>query len=181
MRSVSESPIPEAWTGLTATELAPLLLGKSLCRRLPDGTVLRWPITETEAYDGFEDKASHAHRGPTPRNQIMFERGGRWYVYLCYGVHWLLNLTAGPAEYPAAVLIRGAGRVSGPGRLTKALHVDKSLDGQECESGSGLWIESSSRRKLIKPHLTTPRIGIGYAGGIWVNKPWRFVLSDAVK
>ena len=68
------------------------LLGKQLCRRLDSGKIIRGRINETEAYDGFEDKASHAHKGATTRNVVMFGPPARAYVYLCYGMHWLLNI-----------------------------------------------------------------------------------------
>ena len=74
-----------------AVALAPRLLGKFLCRRLEDGTVLRRRITETEAYFGEEDTACHAHRGRMPRRDVLYEPGGCAYVYLCYGMHDLLN------------------------------------------------------------------------------------------
>lgn len=176
MTSASDQLIPPGWTDLPASELAPLLLGRTLCRRFPGGDIARWSITEVEAYDGYEDKASHAHRGPTPRNRIMFERGGRWYVYLCYGIHWLLNLTAGPEGYPGAVLIRGAGTVAGPGRLTRSLEIGKAENRLPCHPDSGLWIETRGKRKTLAAHRCTPRIGIQYAGKEWVEKPWRFVL-----
>ena len=108
-------------------EVAPDLLGKFLCREV-DGSILRLRITEVEAYDGPEDKACHAHRGKTPRNEIMFGPAGRWYVYLCYGMHWMLNAVTGPVDFPAAVLFRGCLEVTGPGRLTKALGIDRNQD-----------------------------------------------------
>ncbi len=67
------------------------LLGKNLCRRRSNGKIIRLHLTELEAYDGPQDKACHAHRGRTPRNAVMFGPPGYWYVYLCYGVHWLLT------------------------------------------------------------------------------------------
>lgn len=155
------------------------LLGMNLCRRMPDGRVERWPITEVEAYDGFQDRASHAHRGATPRNRIMFDTGGRWYVYLCYGVHWLLNITAGPADYPAAILVRGAGAINGPGRLTRALQVDNALNELPVDPQSGLWIENGGTVVPRKSIRQTPRIGIDSAGPIWSQKPWRYLWVDA--
>ena len=65
-------------------------------------------ITEVEAYDGFNDKASHASAGKTKRNKIMFGEAGKWYVYFTYGMHWMLNIVVGPKNYPAAILIRSA-------------------------------------------------------------------------
>ena len=82
------------------------LLGKFLVRKIGNKTIALM-ITETEAYDGFKDLASHAHRGQTPRNTPMFDKPGTIYVYFTYGMHWMLNLVCGRKEYPAAVLIRG--------------------------------------------------------------------------
>jgi len=91
-------------------KIAKSLLGKFLIRRfkIPRKSVHCevMMITEVEAYDGFKDKASHAHRGKTERNKIMFGSAGHWYVYFTYGIHWMLNIVTGPKEYPAAILIR---------------------------------------------------------------------------
>ncbi|MGE9294929.1 MAG: DNA-3-methyladenine glycosylase [Puniceicoccales bacterium] len=149
------------------------LLGVFLCREF-EGEVLRWPLTEVEAYDGPEDRACHAHKGRTPRNAVMFGSPGVFYVYLCYGVHWMLNIVTGPQDFPAAVLIRGAGDVSGPGRLTKAMRIHKQLNGKRATRASGLWFE---RGELV-PEIAverTPRIGIGYAPEPWLSAPYRFV------
>ena len=121
-------PVPRRLTDFSddALALAPRLLGKFLCRRLADGTVLRRRITETEAYFGEEDTACHAHKGRTPRTDVMYSPGGCAYVYLCYGMHEMLNVVTGREGRPEAVLIRGVEGAEGPGRLTKALHVDRS-------------------------------------------------------
>ena len=88
---------------------------------------LAFMITEVEAYDGFDDKASHASRGKSPRNEIMFKSGGYIYMYLIYGMYWMLNIVTGQKNYPSAILIRGTKEISGPGRLTKHLNLNKSL------------------------------------------------------
>lgn len=100
-----------------AVEMAKALLGAVLCRRLDDGTVLRARIVETEAYFGEEDTACHAHRGRTPRTDVMYAPGGVAYVYLCYGMHAMLNVVTGPVGHPEAVLVRGVEGAVGPGRL----------------------------------------------------------------
>src|SRR5258708_7925577 len=105
--------------------LAKWLLGKYLVRKLPDGTVDARMITETEAYHGETDLACHASKGRTRRTETLYAAGGIWYVYLCYGVHEMLNLVVGPSDWPAAVLIRGIDGIVGPGRLTKALKIDR--------------------------------------------------------
>ncbi len=141
---------------------------------MPDGSIVRKRITETEAYDGFEDKASHAHRGPTPRNEVMFGPPGRSYVYLCYGVHWLLNLTTRPKGIPGAILIRGVAGVSGPGRLTKQLGITGDDNRKTLTRAHGIWVEDSPMAPE-EDILATPRIGIDYAGPEWAATPWRFV------
>lgn len=171
--------LPESFFTGNTLDLCRQLLGRDLCRRYENGDVTRHPVTEVEAYDGFQDKASHAHRGKTPRNSVMFERGGRWYVYLCYGVHWLLNITVGPEDHPAAILVRGAGEIQGPGRLTRHLGIDGSWQQQPIHPESGLWIESSGRKIQSASIVRTPRIGIDSAGPVWSRKPWRFVWKDA--
>lgn len=156
-------------------EVARGLIGQALCRRLPSGEVLRARITETEAYDGFEDRASHAHKGRTPRNSVMYGPPGHAYVYLCYGVHWLLNFTTREKDYPAAVLIRGVEGVTGPGRLTKYFQIDKGLNEMPLAKASGLWVEADSAGVASEEIVATPRIGVNYAGAEWAGMPWRFV------
>ncbi|MFN2352304.1 MAG: DNA-3-methyladenine glycosylase, partial [Kiritimatiellia bacterium] len=68
------------------------LLGAHICRRLDDGAIMRLPVTEVEAYVSAEDRACHASRGRTPRTQVMFGPAGRWYIYLCYGMYWMINI-----------------------------------------------------------------------------------------
>jgi DNA-3-methyladenine glycosylase len=105
-------------------DVAPDLLGKNLVIMTPDGNSTRFIITEVEAYKGAEDKACHANKGRTKRTEIMFHEGGCLYVYLIYGIHWMLNIVTGPANNPQAVLIRGLENYSGPGRVTKLLGID---------------------------------------------------------
>jgi len=97
----------------SAVQLAPFLLGKTLCRRI-GSEIIRLRITETEAYAGESDTACHAHKGKTPRTAIMYESGGVAYIYLCYGIHNLLNVVAANVNEPEAVLIRGVEGLSGP-------------------------------------------------------------------
>lgn len=133
-------------------------------------------ITDVEAYDGCEDKASHAHKGKTARNAVMFGPAGHWYVYLCYGMHWMLNVVTRESGYPAAVLIRGLDDYSGPGRLTSAMHITGAQNGASVSRQNGLWVEDRGiviDRTRIQ---TTPRIGVAYAGE-WAETPRRFVLK----
>lgn len=151
------------------------LLGKVLCREIPGQEPTKHIITEAEAYDGAEDMACHANRGVTPRTFVMFGPAGRWYVYLCYGIHWMLNIVVGPESYPAAILIRSVDAYTGPGRLTKALCINKSLNNLPAYQDSGLWIEDHG---LTPTHINrTPRIGIDYAGPIWSQVPYRFIAN----
>ena len=159
-------------------EVAHALPGKYLCRQV-GGKTVSLPLTEVEAYDGFDDKASHAHGGPTPRNAVMFGPAGYWYVYLCYGMHWMLNIVTGPREFPAAVLVRGAGDYSGPGRLTKALRINKTFNGQPITRASGLWLEDRGALVRATEIKRLPRVGIGYAGPHWTKKPYRFVWDSS--
>lgn len=152
------------------------LLGKYLVREVGRKTIaLR--ITEVEAYDGLPDLASHANRGKTKRNEVMFGPAGCWYVYFTYGMHWMLNIVTGPKNYPAAVLIRGAGDISGPARLTKSLKIDEQLNGAMAEPKSGLWFEDRGMTIAPKTIKRTPRIGVAYAGPIWSKKKYRFMID----
>jgi DNA-3-methyladenine glycosylase len=107
----------------------------------------------------------------------MFAPGGVWYVYLCYGVHEMLNLVTGPRDFPAAILIRGVAVLAGPGRLTKALAIDRLLNGVPAAPVSGLHLETSSVRVPRRLVRAAPRIGVGYAGPVWARKPWRFFFD----
>ena len=158
-------------------EVAQDLLGKQLCRRLDSGKIIRARITETEAYDGFEDKASHAHKGATTRNVVMFGPPGRSYIYLCYGVHWLLNITTREKGYPAAVLLRGVEGVSGPGRLTKHFQLDSQFNNQLLTGVNGLGVEDDGFDVSSGAMKATPRVGVDYAGPEWSKMPWRFVWN----
>ncbi len=168
--------VPAAFFDRPADRVARQLLGMQLVARTADGLV-RLPVTEVEAYLGSHDLACHGSRGMTNRNATMFGPAGCWYVYLCYGMHWMLNIVTGKPGVPAAVLLRGAGDVVGPGRLTKALGIDRSLDGAEAVEASGVWFEDAGVKVPARRILRTPRIGIGYAGE-WVEKPLRFVLDE---
>ena len=153
--------------------VAKSLLGATLCRRLGDGTVLRARITETEAYRGEEDTACHAHKGRTQRTDVMYAPGGCAYIYLCYGMHEMLNVVTGPAERPEAVLIRGVEGAAGPGRLTKALQISRSLNRENLVASGRLWIETDGSRPKF---ASAPRIGIGYASKRDQSRKWRFTV-----
>mgnify|MGYP000306394266 CR=1 FL=1 len=159
-----------------AVEVAKDLLGKQLCRRLENGKIIRGRITETEAYDGFEDKASHAHKGATTRNVVMFGPPAHAYIYLCYGVHWLLNITTREKGYPAAVLIRGVEGIDGPGRVTKHFQINSDLNMMLLNRVEGLWIEDDGCE--IESLRALPRVGVEYAGEEWAAMLWRFQMLE---
>jgi DNA-3-methyladenine glycosylase len=154
------------------------LLGKVLVRTLPSGREERM-ICEVEAYDGERDLACHASKGRTPRTEIMYRAGGVWYVYLCYGVHEMLNVVTGPPGYPSAVLIRGVAGIAGPGRLTKALQIGRVLNGATAAPASGLHLEDHGVRIPRRLITVGPRVGVAYAGPVWSRKPWRFRFDPA--
>ncbi|HET8574806.1 MAG TPA: DNA-3-methyladenine glycosylase [Candidatus Paceibacterota bacterium] len=162
-----------------ALRVAEDLLGKYLVKQSGDGEMSA-RITEVEAYGGFEDKASHAHRGKTPRNAPMFGEAGVWYVYFVYGIHFMLNIVTDQEDIPSAILIRGVEGISGPGKLTKHFAIDKMYNAKKADTQTGLWIED--RGELITPkHIRRlPRVGVAYAGEVWAKKPYRFFLDPDV-
>ena len=133
-------------------------------------------ITEVEAYDGPQDLACHASRGRTKRTEPMFGPSGHWYVYLCYGMYWMLNIVTGEEGYPAAVLIRGIRGHCGPGKLTRALGINGQFNALPAIRSTGLWVEDRGERIDVERIRRTPRIGVAYAGE-WAAKPYRFVLE----
>jgi len=152
------------------------LLGKALIRKQG-----RWQatyiVTETEAYEGPHDLASHSARGRTARTEVMFGPAGRFYVYRIYGLHWMLNIVTGEVDEAAAVLIRGVEQINGPGRVAADLRIDGSLNGRKATKPTGLWFEDVGCSPAKSRIRRTPRIGVDYAGPIWAAKKLRFVLQ----
>ena len=161
-----------------AVTVAEKLLGKILVRVWEDGSVSRYKISETEAYLGEEDLACHASKGRTPRTEVMYSDGGCVYVYLIYGMYWMLNFVTGTNGQPQAVLIRGIDEIIGSGRVGKALKIDKSFYAEDLQSSERMWVENAPDVEGFK---TAPRVGVDYAGEIWKNKPWRFMLYHKSK
>ena len=158
-----------------ATTLAPDLLGKILCRRT-EGGIIRERITETECYYGEEDTACHAHKGRTERTKTMYESGGITYVYLCYGMHAMLNIVTGQGEHPEAVLIRGVESANGPGRATKFMQITTRDNALPLTEDSGIWIEDDG---IPSPEYTAlPRVGIDYATTEDRNRKWRYIIKE---
>ena len=150
------------------------LAGKWICRRI-DGKIHRFQITETECYIGSCDTACHAHKGKTPRTQIMWHEGGVCYVYLCYGIHYMLNFITGSEGEAEGVLIRGVKGAEGPGRASKAMQIDKSLYGESLLTKDKIWVEDDGKEYTFTEHK---RIGIGYATQADQDRLWRFVLEE---
>ena len=156
--------------------VAPELVGKIVCRRLEDGTVLRGRIREAEAYRGEEDQACHARHGRTARNEPLYQAGGVSYVYLIYGLHWLFNVVTGERDIPQAALVRALEKpLDGPAKWTKAFGIGKAQSGLDLINGQEIWLEDDGCR----PEITAlPRVGIDYAAPPWREIPWRFVYKE---
>lgn len=159
-----------------AVVLARDLLGKILVRRFDNGMEFRAKITEVEAYRGEEDLACHASKGRTKRTEVMYEQGGKIYVYLIYGMYWLLNFVCADAGEPQAVLIRGIADINGPGRVGRCLKLDKTFYGEDLSTSKRLWVENAENVETCTIE-STQRIGVEYAGKEWAHKPWRFFIT----
>lgn len=158
-------------------EVAPDLLGKFLVGKI-SGREFALEINEVEAYDGEKDLGCHAAKGRSKRNDVLYGDAGVFYVYLCYGMYWMLNVVTDKREYPSAVLIRGAGEYSGPGKLTRGLNIDGAFHGLQARRSSRLWIEDWGAVIAKSRIKKTPRIGVSYAGPVWSKKKYRFILTD---
>jgi DNA-3-methyladenine glycosylase len=186
------------YTHADVVYLSRSLLGKVLCTHL-GGHRTEAMITETEAYAGVIDKASHAYGGRrTPRTEVMYREGGTAYIYLCYGMYSLFNVVTNVQDIPHAVLIRGAvpltglnmmlervkkskvtpNLLSGPGKLSKAMGLHYSLTGASL-LGNQIWIEDRGINIPANAVSVTPRIGIDYAGND-AALPYRFVVDTNI-
>jgi DNA-3-methyladenine glycosylase len=186
------------WFDRSAVTIAPALIGCTLVRQLPDGSLLRGMIVETEAYQSG-DPACHAYRKQTKRNQIMFGAAGYTYVYLIYGMYHCVNVVTDRADEPSAVLIRAldldpatlskisrkpnekAVRIAaGPGKLCRAMQIDLDLYGTKLTHGQSLWLEHRSidwQSNLDEGAIElvqTTRIGLTQG----VDLPWRWYIKD---
>ena len=151
-------------------EVARDLVGKLL---VCNGKTLR--ITQTECYCGESDTACHASRGRTKRTEVMYREAGTVYVYLCYGMHWMLNIVTGEPEQPEAVLIRACKEAPGPGKLTKALGITGSFNRSSVLTSDALWVADDGFRCSVD---TGKRIGIGYASKEDQDRLWRFIGKE---
>lgn len=175
---MSEFLNPQTWQRRGTLRHARRLLGTYLVRT-EHGRAQAHMITEVEAYDTERDLACHARFGRTARTAPLYAAGGCWYVYLCYGIHEMLNLVVGPEDHPAALLIRGLAGIAGPGRVTRALHIDRRLNAAVATPACGLHLEDRGVRVPDRLVVRTPRIGVAYAGPVWSQKPWRFTFDPA--
>lgn len=150
-------------------EVARDLVGKVLVFR---GNRLR--ISETEAYCGETDTACHASRGRTKRTEVMYMDAGTVYVYLCYGMHWMLNIVTGEKNQPEAVLIRACVDAPGPGRLTRAMGITGQQNRDNMTTSDDFWIEDDGFSCEI---ALDKRVGIGYASQEDQNRLWRFKIK----
>ncbi|HEY2733355.1 MAG TPA: DNA-3-methyladenine glycosylase [Polyangiales bacterium] len=182
--------LPQSFYARDSLVVAEALLGKLLVR---DGVTLR--ISEVEAYRHPNDSASHCRMGRTPRNEPMWGPAGHAYVYLCYGIHQMLNVVTNEHGEGAAVLIRSCEPVSGhalikqrrgglegpvaltgPGKVGAALALDASCSGQALFHRRGLRLLDAQPPAAI---LVGPRVGIGYATEEHQRAPWRFAIADS--
>lgn len=194
--------LPLSYYAVSALEAAPLLLGQTLVRETEEGEI-RCRIVETESYGGIEDKGSHAYGGRrTARTEIMFAEGGVAYIYLIYGMYHCLNVVTGPQDDPQAVLIRAVEPLTptdearmrafrgtrarrptdlsgGPGKLCRALDIDKSLNGAPFyRPGSPLRLEAGCQGPDTGAAIiAAPRVNIAYAAE-YADMPWRFYYRD---
>ncbi len=150
-------------------EVARDLVGKVLVH---NGQTLR--ISETEAYCGEADTDCHAHKGRTKRTEVLYADAGTVYVYLCYGIHWLLNIVTGEQEQAEAVLIRACLEAPGPGRLTKKLGITGELNRTSVVQPGPLWIGDDGFSCTV---VTDKRVGIGYASQEDQDRLWRFKIK----
>eukprot|EP00033_Pygsuia_biforma_P003958 GCRY01004336.1.p1 GENE.GCRY01004336.1~~GCRY01004336.1.p1 ORF type:complete len:220 (+),score=26.11 GCRY01004336.1:142-801(+) len=177
-----KKPLPCEFFEKGALKVAQDLLGQHLCFYNSSNQVERHVILETEAYIGVEDKACHAF-GKTESNPgraaLFFGPACVWYVYLCYGIHNMLNVVCGPPSQPEAVLIRSVGQFIGPGVLTKALGISVKQHNGLSAASDILWIEKGCTSPV--EFTATPRIGVDYAGSFWSQQCFRFLFVEELE
>ncbi len=161
------------------------LLGKFIVRNVHRRNIVAM-ITEVEAYKGPQDRACHGYAWRrTPRLEPLYDDGGTVYVYLIYGIHWLLNFSSAGKDKPEGILIRGImaapdqerKMIVGPGRVTRYLQINKKQDGKHITELKEMWLEDRGVRIPAGNIQKGPRIGIDYAGPYWAARPWRFWIK----
>ncbi|MBQ3160785.1 MAG: DNA-3-methyladenine glycosylase [Oscillospiraceae bacterium] len=175
---MKSSILTETFFHRDALKVAPDLVGKLIVRTLDDGSEVTLRITETEAYRGEEDTACHASKGRTPRTELLYGKSGVIYVYLCYGMHWLMNVITGEEGHPQGVLFRACEVYDGPAKLTKKLGIDKSFNGESFCGNPRIKIVDDGYRAEIE---TLPRVGINYATPEYRDILWRFADKNRKK
>lgn len=186
--------LPRDFYARPSLEVAEDLLGCLLVRELPDGQRMAARIVDLEAYIGQEDTACHAAKGRTPRTEVMFGEPGHAYVYLIYGLHNLLNLVTEETGRPCGIMLRavqpwhneegmralrsvkGRNLCNGPGKLTRALDVDRRLNTWDLCAGQQLWV-APRPEPLVEKVARGPRVGIEYADRKDREAPWRLHLE----
>lgn len=156
-------------------EVAPLLIGKLLVVKSDSGKVIKCRITETEAYRGEEDSACHARFGVTKRTEALYKSGGNLYIYLCYGIHYLLNIVTGNIGNPQAVLVRGIEKYNGPGKLTKFLNINLNFNNVDLCTSNKIWIEDDGK---VFDYTKSKRVGIDYATEPYKSIDWRYIIKE---
>jgi len=167
--------LPLSFFARPALTVAKELIGTFITMKR-NGVIERFKITETEAYVGPHDLACHSSKGRTKRTEVMYQSPGTIYIYLIYGMYDMFNIVTDETNYPAAVLIRGVEGITGPGKLTKHLGITRAVNGKMLGTTTGIWIEqdiSSQQPKIVR----TARIEVSYAGPIWAEKKYRFLLK----
>ncbi len=184
-RSFFVRPGKDKAYGGRSVKIAENLLGKFVVRRI-GGKKISGRIVEVEVYAGPKDRAAHSFGGRiTPRNKVMYQRGGRAYVYLVYGMHWQMNIVTGGKNEPQCVLLRAlevpeeGKSASGPGKLCRYLRLDKSFHGEDITSSDRLWLEDRGEKIDQKDIVRAKRIGIDYAGHYWSSRRWRFYVKGS--
>lgn len=158
-----------------ALTVARQLIGKKIVRVFADGSSKEYTITATEAYMGMNDKACHAAKGRTKRTEVMFYKGGVVYVYLIYGMYWMLNFVTGAENEPQAVLVCGINEIMGSGRVGRELKIDKTFYAEALDISPRLWVEEPKSPITNIAIETKKRVGVEYAGA-WKDKLWRFEM-----
>lgn len=181
---IPASPLPRAFYDRDTALVAREMLGTLLVHRVGDELRVG-RVVETEAYLGGHDLASHSSRGRTRRTETMFGPPGFAYIYLIYGMHHCFNAVTEAEGNGAAVLVRAlepvegiAGSASGPGRLCKALGIDRELNGVDLV-GDVLFLSHPERVEAFEVEAR-PRVGVGYAGEEWASAPLRFPRDSTV-
>lgn len=170
-------------------QVARHLLGKFIVRDA-DGIQRSAMITEVEAYKGPRDRACHAYQWRrTARVEPLYRDGGAVYVYLVYGMHWLLNFSTAGEGKPEGVLIRAIAAsvdgerklFTGPGKVTQYLRIDKRFNGQDATCSEQIWLEDRGIRVSARSVRKGPRVGVEFAGAYWAARAWRFWIDVELK